>query len=93
MERKSDIRRSDSSVKSDFDWCIEGNTIYMEDLNLGGRSLTNDMEEALTHIREIAGEEAESLFVKYKDSYGQLDSVVPEWINGRCTNVRFFSGI
>lgn len=71
--------------KSDFRYEIhDGGSLYIEDLNLGRMSVTNDMENVLEAIYAELG----SLPVKitYKDSDGNVDGV--KYING---NVSFYS--
>ena len=64
-------------VRSQYDYTLEGELLYLEDLN-GDKSLTNDMENALTEISLNEGidlDRLSSLKIMYRDSMGQWDGV------------------
>lgn len=75
--------------KADYNYTIEGNLLKIVDLNLGNLSVTNDIEAVINDIRDIIGWSIQQLTIIYRDSDGNWDEVVPEWINGECINVEF----
>jgi hypothetical protein len=67
-----------SMFKSDytFEYLEDRNILLMEDLNLGNRSLTNDMDEVLEELQELnPGWNWKTIRITYKDSQGRWDGV------------------
>lgn len=59
---------------ADYTYTIEGNVIAIVDLDLGNRSVTNDIENVLEEIRTELGNLA-GYAVIYRDSMGRWDGV------------------
>lgn len=59
----------------DFIWGYDGNVIWLKDRNLGGRSLTNGMEDVLKYLHDDIGLNPENLNIIYQDSEGMWDHV------------------
>lgn len=59
---------------ADYTYTVEDNVIAIVDLDLGNRSVTNDMELVLNEIRAELGDLA-GLSVIYQDSMGRWDGV------------------
>lgn len=76
--------------KSDYEWRFKDNILFIEDLNLGRMSVTNNMENVLSEIRDKIGEKIIGAKIIYKDSEGFWDGVIPEWTIKECLNVRFY---
>lgn len=58
------------------DWSIieiENNIMFIEDLDLGRTSITNDAESVLDHIKDMYHKD---MRVVYRDTNGQLDEIV-----------------
>ena len=53
-------------------------------------SVTNNIENVLTEIRNDIGDNIELLSVIYRDTDGNWDKVTPEWRGKECVNVNFF---
>jgi exopolysaccharide biosynthesis protein len=64
--------------KSNFTYTIDGNVLFIEDSNLGGMSVTNDIENVIEEIeRELrpAPISINELDVIYRDSQGSIDGI------------------
>lgn len=59
---------------ADYTYTVEGNVIAIVDLDLGNRSVTNDIEYILDDIRSEIGDLA-GYSVIYRDSMGRWDGV------------------
>ncbi|KAB7726687.1 hypothetical protein F5984_23965 [Rudanella paleaurantiibacter] len=59
---------------ADYTYTVEGSVIAIVDLDLGNRSVTNDMELVLNEIRAELGDLA-GYSVIYRDSMGRWDGV------------------
>jgi len=59
---------------ADYTYTVEGNVIAIVDLDLGNRSVTNDIEYVLDEIRLEIGDLA-GYSVIYRDSMGRWDGV------------------
>lgn len=59
---------------ADYTYTIEDNVIAIVDLDLGNRSVTNDIENVLDDIRSEIGDLA-GYSVIYRDSMGRWDGV------------------
>lgn len=60
--------------RADYTYTVEGSIIAIVDLDLGSKSVTNDIENVLTDIRADLGELA-GYSVIYRDSLGRWDGV------------------
>jgi len=76
--------------KSDYEWEFEDNILFIQDLNFGRMSVTNNMENVLSEIRDKIGEKIIGAKIIYKDSEGFWDGVIPEWTIDGCSSVRFY---
>lgn len=60
--------------RADYNYTVDGNIIAIVDLDLGSRSVTNDIENVLADIRaELGGLAGYSVI--YRDSLGRWDGV------------------
>lgn len=59
---------------ADYTYSVDGSVIAIIDLDLGNRSVTNDMEYVLADIRAEMGDLA-GYSVVYRDSMGRWDGV------------------
>jgi len=75
--------------KSDYIFNIIEDTLVIEDLNIGGMSVTNDAENVITEIRKNSGKTIENYPIIYKDSDGIWDGLKPVWGLSVCTEVHF----
>ena len=71
---------------ADYTYTVEGSVIAIVDLDLGNRSVTNDMELVLDEIRAELGDLA-GYSVIYQDSMGRWDGV------RRVNGVVYFYGL
>ena len=70
-------KRPQVVLRADFSYAIHGNVISIVDLDLGNRSVTNDIENVLRRIEhDHQGSIADTLII-YRDSQGVRDGV--EW--------------
>jgi hypothetical protein len=60
--------------RADYTYTVEGSVIAIVDLDLGSKSVTNDMENVLDDIRAELGDLA-GYAVIYQDSMGRWDGV------------------
>jgi hypothetical protein len=75
---------------ADYDYYFEENKLKIIDLDLGGTSVTNDIEDVLTQIRLSEGDTILNKDIIYRDSDGNWDSVTPTWLDDKCVSVDFF---
>lgn len=61
-------------IRADYSYTIEDNVIAVIDLDLGSKSVTNDIEKVLEDIRAELGTLA-GYAVIYRDSMGRWDGV------------------
>jgi len=62
---------------ADFSWGIDGQVIWLKDNNTsGGRSLTNDKENALSRIQGELDTPINGYLITYRDSDGIWDRVI-----------------
>ncbi|GAB3552379.1 hypothetical protein [Spirosoma fluminis] len=59
---------------ADYTYTVEGNIIAIEDLDLGNRSVTNDIEFVLADIQAKLGTLAGYQII-YRDSMGRWDGI------------------
>ena len=76
--------------RCDYIWSLIDNVILIEDLNLGGMSVTNDAENVITEIYQKIGEAIKGSPILYKDSEGVWDGISPEWGLNSCTDANFY---
>jgi hypothetical protein len=60
--------------RADYTFTIEGNVIAIVDLDLGSKSVTNDIENVIEDIRAELGDLAGYAII-YRDSTGRWDGV------------------
>ena len=74
--------------RSDFNWdIIDTNVVYIEDLNLGRMSVTNECERVCASIRQrldVTEERMRSYCIFYKDSEGEFTGV--DYRDDECVN-------
>lgn len=61
--------------QADYSWGIDGNIIWLKDNGGPGRSLTNDMENALARIQAEIDQPLNAYTIIYRDSDGTWDGV------------------
>lgn len=61
-------------IRADYTYTVEDNVIAIVDLDLGSKSVTNDIENVLADIRSELGDLA-GYSVIYRDSMGRWDGV------------------
>lgn len=66
--------RSKSMFRADYTYTVEDNIIAIIDLDLGNKSVTNDIDYVLDNIRAELGDLA-GFSVIYRDSMGRWDGV------------------
>ena len=71
MEQRN---RNEEQFRADYTYTVEGNVIAIVDLDLGSKSVTNDIENVLDDIRADIGDLA-GYAVIYRDSMGCWDGV------------------
>ena len=76
-------------TKSDYIWYVSNGYLKIEDLNLGGRSVTNDIENVLYEIREEIGDQIEKFQIIYKDSDELWNFIDTSWISNENVRVNF----
>ena len=63
--------------QADFDYQLQpGNLLVMQDLDMGGRSLTNDMAAALQEVARLRDSSLAGYVVIYRDSDGSWARVL-----------------
>jgi hypothetical protein len=60
---------------SDFTYQLADGLLLIEDLDMGNRSVTNDLENVLLTIATLEGVNLEDYAVAYRDSQGIYDGV------------------
>jgi hypothetical protein len=70
MNRKTPNR----PFAADYTYTVEGNIIAIIDLDLGNRSVTNDMDYVLAEIRAEVGD-LSGYSIIYRDSIGRWDGI------------------
>jgi hypothetical protein len=63
-------------MSADFKYQIDGRVLFIEDLNLGNKSVTNDIENVLDKISKELNTSVSNFDIIYKDSTGTIDGVV-----------------
>ena len=64
--------------RSNYKYTIDGNIIFIEDLNLGSISVTNDIENVISDISKEMNTSMDNFKVIYKDSDGVIDGIVTD---------------
>jgi len=80
-----------SISKSDYQWNFSDGILTIEDLNSGGMSVTNNMENILSEIKQKVGNKIHEAKIIYRDSEMVWDGVEAEWTVGGCSDVSFYS--
>lgn len=64
--------------RSDYEYSVDGSVIAIEDLDLGNRSVTNDIQNVVNDIRKELGANLtmSGYSIVYKDSMGRYDGVM-----------------
>lgn len=63
--------------RAEFVYGIDNGVLWIEDVGVNTRSVTNDMINVLNDIRHETGVDLTSVKVVYKDSNGNWDGVIP----------------
>ena len=71
----SAILRRQAKTHADFTYSLSGNVISIVDLNLGNRSLTNDIESVLRKIEHYHQGSIVGFNIMYRDSEGVWDGI------------------
>jgi hypothetical protein len=77
----SAILKRQAETHADFTYSLSGNVISIVDLNLGNRSLTNDIESVLRKIEHYHQGSIVGFKIMYRDSEGVWDGI--KWDGGR----------
>lgn len=82
-QRMVDSRKDKSNLfgGSNYSWGIDGNILWLKDNGGPGRSLTNDMENALAEIQGQIENPLTEYRIIYKDSDGAWDGVTIKRFN------------
>jgi hypothetical protein len=70
-----EVIRRQAETQADFTYAILGNIISIVDLNLGNRSVTNDIENVLRKIEHYHQGSITGSKIMYRDSEGIWDGV------------------
>ena len=62
-------------TRSNYEWEIQEGILCIVDQNLGGTSVTNDMENILTEIYLYSDNSIKKMGIVYRDSEGVWDGV------------------
>lgn len=77
--------------KSNYSFGVVDNQLkIIDNWSVGYMSVTNNIENVLTEIREQIGDNIENLSITYRDTNGDWDKVTPKWDGQKCVNVNFF---
>jgi hypothetical protein len=71
----SAILKRQAETHADFTYSLSGNVISIVDLNLGNRSLTNDIESVLRKIEHYHQGSIVGFNIMYRDSEGVWDGI------------------
>jgi hypothetical protein len=77
-------------TRSNYEWMIKEGILCIVDQNLGGTSVTNDMENILTEIYLYSDNSIKKMGIIYRDSEGVWDGVHSKWDQRKCENVSFY---
>lgn len=61
--------------RADYRWGSKSGVVWIEDLDLGGRSVTNDIERVVADLVQL-GVQVDAQPIVYCDSLGQWDQVM-----------------
>lgn len=64
--------------KSNFTYTIDGRVLFIEDSNMGGMSVTNDVENVIEEMNTLLsamGTSVKDFDVIYRDSDGMIDGI------------------
>ena len=76
--------------KSDYKWNFSERILTIEDLNMGRMSVTNNIVNILSEIKQQIGNKIHEAKIIYRDSEMIWDGVEAEWTVGGCAEVRFY---
>jgi hypothetical protein len=79
----ADVLRRQVTTQADFTYSISGNVISIVDLNLGNRSVTNDIENVLRKIEHYHQGSIIGFKIMYRDSEQMWDGV--QWDGHRAS--------
>jgi hypothetical protein len=79
----SAIVRRQAETHADFTYSIHGNVISIVDLNLGNRSVTNDIERVLRKIEHYHQGSIAGFKIMYRDSQNIWDGAFVHLSPGR----------
>jgi len=71
----SAVLKRQAETHADFTYSLSGNVISIVDLNLGNRSLTNDIESVLRKIEHYHQGSIVGFKIMYRDSEGVWDGI------------------
>lgn len=77
-------------AKSDYTFKVSEGILIIQDLDMGRKSVTNDMVNVLSEIKSKIGNTIHDLDIIYRDSEGIWDGVDSEWTVGGCADVHFY---
>jgi hypothetical protein len=75
--------------KSDYTFGVIDDVFYIEDLNLGRMSVTNNAENVISEIRKSFQGKLTQYYIIYKDSEGIWDQIIPTYSLNGCFEVFF----
>ena len=61
---------------ADYNYGLKDGVVWIEDLDLGNKSVTNDIENVLNTINIASEDNLEGMKIVYKDSMGIWDGVI-----------------
>jgi hypothetical protein len=76
--------------KSNYTWKVTEDVLHIEDLNLGGKTVTNDIENVIDEIYRTIGEKIKDYKIIYRDSEEMWDGVTPSWGVKKCVSCDFY---
>jgi len=71
----AEVLKRQAETEADFTYSIEGNIVSIVDLDLGNRSVTNDIENVLRKIEEYHQGSIAGFKIMYRDSQKTWDGV------------------
>ena len=78
-----EVIRRQAETEADFTYSIVGNVISIIDLNLGNRSVTNDIQNVLRKIEHYDQGSIAGFRIMYRDSEGMWDGI--DWDGHRAS--------
>lgn len=62
-------------MRSNYTYKIDGEFLFIEDLNTGDKSVTNDIEEIVKELAICIGPNIKDMLIIYRDSDGVIDGI------------------